>query len=57
MHAIALFRQPTTFHMQDDDNSDTFLQSWSSLLEQCTIAGLGFTDRHVDILLAPLPPS
>ena len=35
---------------------ETFLQSWRSLLEQGTTAGLGFTDKqHVVMLLAALP--
>ena len=56
IHAIALFRQLTTFHMQEGDDFETFLQSWRSLLEQGTTAGLGFTDKqHVVMLLAALP--
>ena len=58
IHAIALFRQFTTFHMQEGDDFETFLQSWHSLLEQGTTAGLGFTDKqHVVMLLAALPPT
>ena len=56
IHAIVLFRQLTTFHMQEGDDFETFLQSWRSLLEQSTTAGLGFTDKqHVVMLLAALP--
>ena len=48
--------QLTTFHMQEGDDFETFLQSWHSLLEQGTTAGLGFTDKqHVVMLLAALP--
>ena len=56
IHAIALFRQLTTFRMQESDDFETFLQSWRSLLEQGTTTGLGFTDKqHVVMLLAALP--
>ena len=42
--------------MQEGDDFETFLQSWRSLLEQGTTAGLGFTDKqHVVMLLAALP--
>ena len=58
IHAIALFRQLTTYHMEEGDDFETFLETWRSLLEQGTIAGLGFTDKqHVVMLLAALPPS
>ena len=39
------FRQLTTLQMQEGDDFETFLQSWCSLLEQGTTAGLGFTDK------------
>ena len=34
IHAIAPFRQLTTFHMQEGDDFETFLQTRRSLLEQ-----------------------
>ena len=44
--------------MEEGDDFEFFLESWHSLLEQGTIAGLGFTDKqHVVMLLAALPPS
>ena len=58
IHAITLFQKLTTFHMQEGNDFETFLQSWRSLLEQGTTAGLRFTDKqHVVMLLAALPPT
>ena len=56
-HAITLFRQLTTHYMKEGNDFEMFLESWHSLLEQCTIARLGFTDKHVVMLLAVLPSS